>query len=190
MVAYGRESRNTGYFISYVRSAQKFTVQSSSHKILEEFTFLTCIWLLHWSILFFSFWKTYLHLSGLCHVIPLIILTMEVLAFEQTYMYEILVRIITYLWMCWWVSFFCKTLQTCSRYHCRCHCRSHTQYTYINYECKWGLSIKCSKKYEWLQNTQWRKARWSHVINAHSIISLLNATSMTPAKLSTGSPIS
>ena len=91
-------------------------------------------------------------------------LTRKLFGFEQTYMYEI------------WVTgplnvlvsvFFCKLVQTCSRCHCRCHYRSHTQCGYINYKGKWGLWIKCSKQYEWLQNAQSRKVRWSHVITAH-----------------------
>ena len=75
----------------------------------------------------------------------------------------------------WWVSFVCTPVQMWSRCHCRCHCRSHMHCRYLIYKCKWELSIKCSKQYEWLQNTQWRKARWSHVITAHSIVSVLNA---------------
>ena len=78
--------------------------------------------------------------------------------------------------MCWWVSFVCKPGLDVT-----VECR------YLNYECKWGLSVKCSKQYEWLQNAQWRKTKWSHVITAHSIISMLKATSMIPVKLSTGS---
>ena len=47
-------------------------------------------------------------------------LTMEVLGFEQTYMYEILVT---------------EPLRT-SECADECHCRSHTYYRYINYKCK------------------------------------------------------
>ena len=32
---------------------------------------------------------------------------------------------IRYLWVCRWVSFFCKPVQTGSRCHCRCHYRSY-----------------------------------------------------------------
>ena len=112
-------------------------------------------------------------------------LTKNVFGFEQTYMYEILVTGPLCTSECTGEGLFLQTVQTCSRCHCRCHCRSHTQCRYLNYKCKGGLSVKFSKQYEWLQNAQWRKAKWSHVITAHSIITMLTATSMAPVKLST-----
>ena len=46
-----------------------------------------------------------------------------------------------YLWIWWWVSFFCKYVQTCFKYHCRCHYRSHTQCRYLNYKYKCPLNV-------------------------------------------------
>ena len=47
------------------------------------------------------------------------------------YVWNFSYRIIMYFWMCWWVSFVCNPVQTCSR----CHCRSHTQCRNLNYKC-------------------------------------------------------
>ena len=74
---------------------------------------------------------------------------------HTVYRWNFSYRTIMYLWMWRWVSSFCKPVQTCSRCYCRCHCRSQTQCRYVNYKCKWGLSVKWWKQYEWLQIAQW-----------------------------------
>ena len=72
-----------------------------------------------------------------------------------------------HLWMYWWVSFFCKPVQTCSSCHCRCHCRSHTQCRYLNYTYKCPVNVFVDASVSWRKTKEHLKTFFLSVLNLH-----------------------
>ena len=72
-----------------------------------------------------------------------------------------------HLLICWWLLFVCKPVQTCSRYHWRCQCISHTQCRYLNY--KLQMPSKCLRRWkcEWEEDERTLEDFFLSVLNPH-----------------------
>ena len=82
-------------------------------------------------------------------------------------MYEILVTGSLGTSECAGECLFLQPVQTCSRYHCRCHYRSHTQCRYLNNKCKCPLNVFVDASVSGRMTKELHKTFYCQFLNPH-----------------------